>query len=143
VKKLDFPNRPEGAVSHGYEAYDVQELVLEVRVTRYLRERILLPDGRTLLAPLPDDVLPGSHFGPGLINFILYQHHHGNVTQGKILEHVQDLGIDISACQINRILIEDQDAFHQEKVEVLQTGLTVSPYIGVDDTGARHEGRNG
>ena len=142
-KKIDFPNRPDGAVSNGYEEYDVQELVIEAKVTRYLRERIVLPDGRTLLAPLPADVLPGSHFGPGLIRFILYQHHHGNVTQGKILEHLEDLGIDISACQVNRILTEGKEAFHQEKAEVLQTGLAVSPYIGVDDTGARHQGRNG
>jgi hypothetical protein len=141
--KIDFPNRPAGAVSNGYEEYDVQELVLEVKLTRYLRERIVLPDGRTLLAPLPEDVIAGSHFGPGLIRFILYQHHHGNVTQGKILEQLEDLGIDISACQVNRILTEGQEAFHQEKAEVLQTGLTVSSYIGVDDTGARHEGRNG
>ena len=142
-QKIDFPNRPDGAVSNGYEEYDVQELVIEVKVTRYLRERIVLPDGRTLLAPLPEDVLPGSHFGPGLIRFILYQHHHGNVTQGKILEQLADLGIDISACQVNRILTDGKEVFHQEKAEVLQTGLTVSSYIGVDDTGARHEGRNG
>src|SRR5437899_3966417 len=25
-KKIDFPNRPDGAVSNGYEEYDVQEL---------------------------------------------------------------------------------------------------------------------
>jgi hypothetical protein len=142
-KQIDFPNRPDGAVSNGYEEYDVQELVLEVKVTRYLRERIVLPDGRTLLAPLPEEVIPGSHFGPGLISFILYQHHHGNVPQGKILEQLEDLGIDISACQVNRILTEGKEAFHQEKAEVLQTGLTVSSYIGVDDTGARHQGRNG
>jgi hypothetical protein len=142
-KKIDFPNRPDGAVSNGYEEYDVQELVIEVKVTRYLRERIVRPSGRTLLAPLPEEVIPGSHFGPGLISYILYQHHHGNVTQGKILEQLEDLGIDISACQVNRILTEGQEAFHQEKAEVLQTGLTVSSYIGVDDTGARHQGRNG
>jgi hypothetical protein len=69
-QKIDFPNRPDGAVSNGYEEYDVQELVIEVKVTRYLRERIVLSDGRALLAPLPEEVIPGSHFGPGLIRFI-------------------------------------------------------------------------
>ena len=72
--RLPFPDRPPGAVSNGYEEYFVQELVLEAKVTRYLRERILLPDGSTRLAPLPDDVLPGLHFGPGLLGFILHQH---------------------------------------------------------------------
>src|ERR1700722_7190147 len=58
---------PPGAVSHGYEAYFVQELVLQGQVTRYLRQRLVTADGQTLLAPLPAAVLPGSHFGPRLI----------------------------------------------------------------------------
>jgi hypothetical protein len=63
--RIPFPDRPAGAVSNGYEDYLVQELVLQAQATRYWRERILLPDGSTRLAPLPDDVLPGLHFGPG------------------------------------------------------------------------------
>jgi hypothetical protein len=113
-------------------------LVLHGQVTRYLRERILLPDGHTLLAPLPDDVLPGRHFGPLLTGFILYQYHHCQVTQPLLLEQLRELGIDISAGQLNRLLTEDHDGFHQEKAAVLTAGLTVSTYVGVDDTAARH-----
>ncbi len=141
--KLPFPNPPPGATSKGYEAYFVQELVLHGTVTRYLRERILLPDGRTLLAPLPADVLPGQHFGPTLIAYLLHQHHHCNVTQPLLLEQLHELGIDISAGQLSRLLTEGHEAFHQEKAEVLAAGLTSSAYVGVDDTGARHDGRNG
>lgn len=141
--RLPFPDRPPGAVSNGYEDYLVQELVLEATVTRYWRERILLPDGSTRLAPLPDDVLPGLHFGPGLVGFILYQHNQCNVTQGKLLEQLHELGIDISAGELSRLLTENHDGFHQEKAEVLQAGLQASDYVGVDDTGARHQGKNG
>jgi Transposase IS66 family len=141
--KIPFPDPPPGAVSHGYEEYFVQELVLQAKVTRYLRERILTPDGQSLLAPLPDDVLPGSHFGPTLTAYILYQHNHCNVTQPLLLEQLRELGIDISAGQIHRILTENKDDFHQEKAEVLSAGLAASSYVGVDDTGARHEGQNG
>ncbi len=80
-RRIDFPNRPSGSVSKGYAEYDVQELVLEGKITRYLRERIATPDGRTLVAPLPDEVVPGCHFGPGLMSFALYQYHQCNVTQ--------------------------------------------------------------
>jgi Transposase IS66 family len=141
--RIPFPDPPPDSVAHGYEDYFVQELVIESKVTRYLRERIRTPDGRTLLAPLPDEVLPGSHFGPMLISYILYQHNHCNVTQPLLLEQLRELGMDISAGQINRILTEGHDGFHQEKAEVLAAGLAVSSYIGVDDTGARHQGRNG
>jgi hypothetical protein len=141
--KIPFPHPPPGSVSNGYVEYFVQELVFQGKVTRYLRERIRTPDGQTLLAPLPDDVLPGSHFGLILTGYILHQYHHGNVTQPLLLEQLREVGIDISAGQINRILTEDHDGFHQEKAEVLSVGLEVSSYVGVDDTGARHKGHNG
>jgi hypothetical protein len=140
---IPFPDPPPGAVSHGYEEYFVQELVLQGKVTRYLRERILTPDGHTLLAPLPDDVLPGSHFGPILTGYILYQYHHCNVTQPLLLEQLHELGIDISTGQINAILTENLDEFHQEKAAILPAALAASSYVGVDDTGARHQGHNG
>ena len=140
---IPFPNPPPGAVSQGYEDYFVQELVLAAQVTRYRRERIRTPDGHTLLAPLPDAVLPGSHFGPILIGYILYQYHHCNVTQPLLLEQLRELGVDISAGQISGILTENLDGFHQEKAAILTAGLAASSYVGVDDTGARHQGHNG
>jgi hypothetical protein len=141
--RLPFPDPPPGATSHGYEEYFVQELILHGVVTRYLRERIVTSGGRTLLAPLPADVLPGKHFGPGLCRYVLYQHHHGNVTQPLLLEQLRELGLDLSAGQLSRLLTEGHDAFHQEKAELLSAGLTTATYVGVDDTGARHDGQNG
>jgi hypothetical protein len=40
-------------------------------------------------------------------------------------------------------LLDKQDIFHKEKNNILQTGLEVSPYVTVDDSGARHKGKNG
>jgi Transposase IS66 family len=140
---IPFPNPPAGSVSKGYEEYFVQELLIHGEITRYLRERILTPDGRTLLAPLPNDVLPGSHFGPILQGYILYQYHHCNVTQPLLKEQLREFGIDVSAGQIDRILTHAKGGFHQEKAEVLQAGLQTASYVGVDDTTARHDGKNG
>jgi len=50
-------------------------------------------------------------------------------------------GFMISAGQINNILTEDKQIFHEEKAELLTAGLTTANYIQVDDTGARHEGK--
>jgi hypothetical protein len=136
-------NPPPGAVLKGYEDYIVQELVLRAEVIRYRRERWQLPDGSSRLAPLPPDVIPGDHFGPVLQSFVLDQSHGQRVTQPLLLTQLRRLGIDISAGQVHNILTQDKEPFHQEKAEVLQAGLLVSPYIGVDDTGARHRGHNG
>jgi Transposase IS66 family len=134
---------PPGAVFKDYEPYIVQELKIACHTTRYLRARYTLPAGGSVLAPLPKEVLPGSHYGPTLISYILEQYHHAHVTQPLLLEQVRDLGFDMSAGQLNRILTEGKDRFHQEKVAVLLEGLSLSSYIGTDDTGARHQGRNG
>jgi len=140
---LPVADAPATAVRKGYEDFVVQELLFEILTTRYRRERWRTADGQTLVAPLPDEVLPGRHFGPKLCTFILHQYHHQHVTQPLLLEQLQQLGVDISAGQVNRLLTEGLDVFHQEKDALLPAGLAVSSYVGVDDTGARHQGHNG
>jgi len=142
-RRIEFPNPPAGSVSKGYEEYIVQELVLRPEVTRYLRERIVTLDGQSLLAPLPADVLPGQHFGPDLVSYILYQYHHNHVTQPLLQEELAQRGLVISTGQINHLLTEDLRIFHEEKAELLTAGLATASYIQVDDTGARHQGKNG
>jgi hypothetical protein len=140
---VPLPDPPAGAVFKGYEDYVVQELVIHAEAIRYRRERWQLPDGTSRLAPLPGEVLPGDHFGPRLQGFVLDQYYGQRVTQPLLLTQLRQLGIDISAGQLNNLLTQDKEAFHQEKEEVLQAGLQVSSYVGVDDTGARHQGHNG
>jgi hypothetical protein len=78
-----------------------------------------------------------------LISYIQYQYFHCHVTQPLLFEELHEFGIDISSGQINRILVEGNDTFHDEKKDLLVTGLAISRYIQVDDTGARHKGNNG
>jgi hypothetical protein len=140
---LRLPDVPAESVFKGYEDFVVQDLILKPRVIRYRREHWLTPEGQNLVAPFPADVLPGSHFGADLICFILHQYHHQHVTQPLLLEQLRQLGIDISAGELSRILIEGKAPFHQEKAELLPAALAVSSYVQVDDTGARHQGHNG
>jgi hypothetical protein len=104
-----------------------------------------LPGGGSILAPFPAGVLPveGGHFGANLIAHILDQYHQAQVTEPLLLKQLREYGIDISAGQLHGILTEHKDHFHQEKGEVLVAGLAESSYIGTDDTGARHQGKNG
>jgi hypothetical protein len=59
-----------------------------------------------------------------------------------LLEQLREWKIDISAGQLNKIIIEEKEKYHQEKQEILRVGLMGSSYINTDDTGARHQGRN-
>jgi hypothetical protein len=136
---------PVGSKFRCYEPYVVQELTIKNENTRYLRARYDLPGGGSMLAPFPAGVLPiaGGHFGANLIAYILDQYHQAQVTEPLLLEQLWEYGIDISAGQLHHILTENHELFHQEKDEIRAAGLTASAYIGTDDTGARHQGKNG
>jgi len=123
---VPLPDPPPGVTRHGDEDFIVQDLVIAARNTRYRRERGLLPEGTTVLAPLPGDRTPGRHFGPTLRAFSLPPYHGQRVTQPLLLEQLRQLGIDISAGQLSRLLTEDLEAFHQEKAALLPAGLQVS-----------------
>lgn len=142
---LEADGVPRGSTFKGYEDYTVQGIVLKPHNILYRRERWESPQGESIVAPLPKEVqaLDGGHFDTSVDAFVLYQYYHAHVTQPLILEELQELGVDISAGQINRIVTEGKDAFHSEKDGILRAGLEVSNHVNVDDTGARHQSKNG
>ena len=96
-----------------------------------------------LVFPELEDLPHADTFNTKLTSYVLYLYTHGHMTQPLILEHLLDLKIDISSGKINNIINENKDDFHAGKDEILRAGLEVSSYINVDDTGARHKGKNG
>jgi Transposase IS66 family len=133
---------PQGSVFRSYKDWVVQDLKVEPYNIRFRLKVYETPDGGYVMGKLPANV-QARHFGPSLIRFILYQHYHCHVTQPLLLEQLHEMRVDISAGQLNSLLIEDKDRYHLEKDRILAAGLEVSSYINVDDTGARHKGKNG
>jgi hypothetical protein len=132
---------PPGSRFKGYAGFLVQDLVIRPQVTHFRRECWQAPDGRTILAPLPDGI--DGHFGPELRRFVLAQYHQGQVTVPRLVGLLHSLGIHISKRQIVRLLIAGKESFLAEARGVLRVGLANAAWITVDDTGARHKAKNG
>lgn len=131
---------PAGTQIEGYRDFVVQDLNVAARNTRYRRTVYRLPDGSLQVAARPADV--AGHFGVGLKQFVLYQVHQTHVSQARLLEQLREYGIDISAGQVNELLLQGHDAFHAEKDALLPTARQVSGVLHTDDTSARHRGQN-
>lgn len=141
TKRIKPESIPPGSKFNGYKPYTVQGLKISVHNTRYLLEQWITPDGKIISGKPPSDI--DGHFDNTLRTFILHQYHHCHVTQPLLLEQLREWGVDISSGQLNNILTENKKSFHEEKDAILSAGLKSSSYVNCDDTGARHNGRNG
>lgn len=109
--------------------------------TNYRREIFYSPsEHKTYSGELPGGIK--GEFGPGIRSFIITLNHVANVSEPKIHEFLENIGVYISRATISRVLTKDTDIFHQEKAEIFQEGLKATPYQQIDDTSARVNGNN-
>ena len=132
---------PAGSRFKGYVSYLVQDLVLSVHAIRYRRERWVTPDGQTIIASLPTGT--DGHFGPEVRRFILMLYHQGQTTLSRLVTLLHGFGLSISEREVQRCLTDQQDHFLDEARDVLRAGLQGSRWVSTDDTGARHQAKNG
>jgi hypothetical protein len=142
TKKLCVENAGQDWKFLHYEEYVVQNLIIKVHNTCYQREVWMTPDGKQVIAPLPIE-LKGTHYAPELQSYIVQQYHQCQVTQPLLMEELRECGVEISAGQIDNILTQNKEVFHQEAKDILLTGLKLFPEIRTDDTSAPHKGDSG
>ena len=139
--KVDRSILPEDAVSKGYRYATIRDIIVKPWNTYYQLEVFYSPlEGKTYSGELPDSVK--GEFGPGLRTLILTLYHEANVSEPKIHEFLENMGVLISKATISRIITEDNDLFHEEKSEIFQSGLNSTTYQQIDDTSARVNGNN-
>jgi len=142
TKIIKPDNLPEHSRFLGYQDYFVQDLIIQPYNKRYRLARYQVANGSIRIGKLPCKTHTG-HFGHTLQSYIIYQYYHQRVTQPLIKQQLNELGIDISTGQISQVLTHGKKSFHREKDTLLIAGIKNSTYIHVDDTGSRHDGKNG
>src|SRR5258708_33690129 len=71
------------------------------------------------------------------------QYHQGQSTLPRLTALLRSMGVSISKRQLQRLPTDKKDDFVTEAQDVLRAGLETSRWVSVDDTGARHAGKNG
>lgn len=133
---------PKDATFIDCKSYVVQDITFEVNVIEYQLARYKTAEGKIIQAKIPE-AIEGSHFGPGIIQYIIYHNQQLRVPQNKILQALKDKNVQISEGQINNILVNSEKLFTQEYQNIFQAGLKTAKYVQADDTGAIHQNKNG
>ncbi len=132
---------PADAQFKGYNEVIVQDILLKPDNVLFRKQKYYSPQtGKTYLAPLP--IGYDGEFGPGIKALVISLYYGGNMTQGKLLEFLSDIGISMSAGHLSNLLIKNQEDFRAEYEEVYNEGLASSPWQHFDQTGARVGGIN-
>jgi Transposase IS66 family len=141
VVKVDQQRLPADAHFKGYEEVIVQDISFRTENIQFRKEKYSSPNHQqTYLAELPAGYK--GQFGPGVRAWVLALYYAGGMSEPKILELLETVGMHISAGQLSDLLIKDQEQFHAQSAAVVQAGLASSPWQHLDSTGTRVNGLN-
>jgi hypothetical protein len=111
---------PVGSRFKGYRSIYVRDLVMKAELVHYRRECWATPDGKTVLAPLPEGITAG--YGLNLRRLCLMLHSQGQVTTGRLTALLNDIGLCISKRQVVRLVNGQLEGFAAEDAAVLHAG---------------------
>jgi hypothetical protein len=141
VLQVDPTELPKDAQFKGYVDVVIQDIDFRTDNILFRKEKFYSPLHRqTYLAPLPAGYR--GQFGPGVRAWVLALYFSGRMSEPKILEVLQTIGMHISAGELSDMLIKEQEIFHQERTQILEAGLRSSPWQHLDSTGTRVNGHN-
>jgi hypothetical protein len=143
TRDVDKSILPSDAIFKGYDDVPIQNIRIIPDNILFKLECWYSPSQKKTYRVPVDPEYTGSEFSPELRAYIIDLSVQGRMSQLQIFNILTDKGFSISEGAISNILSKNLDTFHQEIDAVYQAGLESSPYHQTDDTGARHQGKNG
>ena len=141
--KIDKSILPDDAYCTGYEDNIVQDIIIKRDNIRFRKEVYYSPSLRkTFMAEVPLGYEGG--YGPGIKTEIPVMKYINNMSEPKILQALESLGVIISPTYIsNRLTSTDyMQPFIDEKNDLFTAAIEVSSFLQIDDTGCRVNGTN-
>jgi hypothetical protein len=137
---VDPQTLPSDAQFKGYVDVVVQDVVFTTDSVLFRKEKFYSPsENRTYLARLPAGY--AGEFGPGVRAWVLSVAYASGVSQPKIKELLETVGLTSSAGEISTMLIKHHEVFHQERQEILGAGLASTSWQHLDSTATRVYGQ--
>jgi len=134
---------PADAKFLGFRRVIIQDMKIQTDNVEYLLPRYYSPSQKKYYdAKLPKEVR-GSEFGPHLKAWIAVLYFACRVTENKIHQFLNEIGISISEGQISNIITKEKhQELTSEKESIFAAGMRKASYVQTDDTSARHKGKN-
>jgi len=141
VVDVDRRELPADAQPKGSEDVVVQDLIVHTDNVRFHKQKYYSASAKkTYLAELPKGY--EGQYGPGIKTLIVTMYFGMGTSEPKILEFLENMGVQMSEGELSNLLIKGQDGFHAESDAVYEAGLRSSPYQQTDDTLTRLDGQN-
>ena len=141
TRRVDRPGLPADAEFKGYGDVVVQDVALTTDNVLFHKEKFYSPSERkTYIAALPEGYT--GQFGPGVVAWVLSLYHGSGMSEPKIHDLLQTVGLSISAGEISNMLIKHHEVFHQERQDILRAGLESTTWQHLDSTATRLKGQN-
>jgi hypothetical protein len=138
---VDKSQLPADAVFKGLACVIVQDLIIKPDNVEFEKEIYYSPSLKmTYTGSVPNGY--EGEFGPGIKTYILNSYHNSKMSHSAIVEALRTYGIEIAASTVSLILTDNQEAFHQEKQDIVEAGLASGLPQQMDDTGGRMKGKN-
>lgn len=142
-KNIEYPQAelPFDAEFKGYEEVIVQDILIQTDNVLFRKQKYYSPsEKKTYASQLPSGY--DGEFGPGVKALVMSLYYGGNMTQGKLLNFLSNIGISMSAGYLSNLLVKKLEKFESEFNEVYVSGLASSPWQHLDQTSARVKGVN-
>jgi len=134
---VDRGELPEDAEYKGTREVIVQNIVLKTDNVKFNIERWYSPSQKRYFEGKLPPGFQGSQFGPDLRSLIVMLYVGLRSTENKIEQFLKDLGVNISAGEISKILTNVPLKMSEEMYRAKASATKIHPYLHIDATGMR------